>query len=159
MKKIIFLTLTIFSITFLSWCSIDWNWEKDKKISEQYNQILRLENQIEEFKKVKNTKIIEVEKQLKENENDLFKKKQECIKDENKALWFLQKWDEINSIFYSKKLNSCLISFIRYETVKNDDLERVYPVHIIRDIYTMEWLFHETDAPKWEDTIQELKWE
>ncbi len=134
MEKILIISLLL----LLTSCSIDWNWEKDKKIAE-------LEKQVLEMKK--------------EKESDLYEKKKDCMNNENKALGFLQKWDEIHSIFYSKILNSCIISFIRYETIKNDDFERDYPVHVIRDIYTMEWILNETDAPKWEQKIKELKWE
>jgi hypothetical protein len=64
MKKII--SLSLLSILLLSSCSIDWNDEKDKKISSQNDKISKLEKQLEDNKK--------------EKEDDLFKKKQECIK-------------------------------------------------------------------------------
>jgi len=57
-------------LTFvLSSCSIDWNDEKDKKITE-------LENKVEEI--------------IKEKESDLFNKKQECKKYQDTAFLFLK---------------------------------------------------------------------
>lgn len=142
MKKI-FVSLLFISL-FLSSCSIDWNDEKDKKIAE-------LERQVEDLKKDKDS--------VKDNNDDLFEKNKECMNLENKAFSFLKEWDEINSIFYSKKLDSCLISFITYETAKLEDFERDYPVHVIRNIFTLEWLYRETNYPWWEEKIKELKWE
>lgn len=89
MKKII--SLSLLSVLLLSSCSIDWNDEKAKKISEQDNKISKLEKQIED---------------------DLFKKKQECATLNKKMLEFAQEFRsdiyEIQEIFYSPKLNSCM---------------------------------------------------
>ncbi len=136
MRKIIVLLIMLTFV--LSSCSIDWNDEKDKKITE-------LENKVEEI--------------IKEKESDLFNKKQECKKYQDTAFLFLKEWDEIDSIFYSKKLNSCLFSFITYETVSLEGFDRDYPIHVIRDIFTLEYIFRETDYPLWQEKIKELKWE
>ena len=136
MKKIIVLLIMLTFV--LSSCSIDWNDKKDKRIIE-------LENKVEEIRK--------------EKESDLFYKKQECKKYQDTAFLFLKEWDEIDSIFYSKKLNSCLFSFITYETVSLEGFDRDYPIHVIRDIFTLEYIFRETDYPLWQEKIKELKWE
>ncbi len=136
MRKIIVLLIMLTFV--LSSCSIDWNDEKDKKITE-------LENKVEEI--------------IKEKESDLFNKKQECKKYQDTAFLFLKEWDEIDSIFYSKKLNSCLFSFITYETVSLEGFDRDYPIHVIRDIFTLEYIFRETDYPLWQEKIKEFKWE
>lgn len=136
MKKIIVLLIMLTSV--LSSCSIDWNDEKDKRI-------LELE---------KTNALLQVE-----IKDDLFEKKQECKKYQETAFLFLKEWDEIDSIFYSEKLNSCLFSFITYETVSLEGFDRDYPIHVIRDIFTLEYIFRETDYPLWQEKIKELKWE
>jgi len=62
MKKVL---LSIFLVLILSGCSIDWNDEKDQKIVE-------LEKQVENLKK--------------DQENNFFKKKQECLQYKNDIL-------------------------------------------------------------------------
>lgn len=94
MKKIIVLIFSIFLIV-LSGCDFNLSQsnDKDKKIAE-------LQKQVEELKKDK--------------EDDLFKKKQECIKLEpeikkqiNDKYSNLSE-NSLNKIFYSPVLNSCL---------------------------------------------------
>lgn len=90
MQKIIILSL----LFILSGCSIDWNWEKDKKIAE-------LEKEISELNK--------------EKENDLFTKRQECgskfteinsnMTNFKSSIWLQF---ELDNIFYSPILNDCL---------------------------------------------------
>ncbi len=101
MKKII--SLSLLSILLLSSCSIDWNDEKDKKISSQNDKISKLEKQLEDNKK--------------EKEDDLFKKKQECIKltdsliKKTEETWkeFPTLWKfSFEQVFYSTKYNNCL---------------------------------------------------
>ena len=101
MKKI-FILWTILSL-LLSSCSIDWNNEKDKKISE-------LEKQIQ---------------------NDTFKKKQECAiytKEEKESVIKDINWiytDEFE-IFYSKTKNSCIKilkrDFKTFKTLRIDNI-------------------------------------
>ncbi|MDD2907384.1 MAG: hypothetical protein PHH98_01965 [Candidatus Gracilibacteria bacterium] len=87
MKKAL---LSMFLVLILSSCSIDLNNEKDEKI-------IKLEKQVEELKKDK--------------ENDLFKKKQECIKYKSDMLEMAQQFRseiyEIEEIFYSDYGKSC----------------------------------------------------
>lgn len=92
------LTLLLIPMILLSSCTIDWNDEKDKKITE-LNQ--KIENQKEEIKKTK--------------DDDLFKKNKECqaylkkMEDEEMSpeSGFLE-----NRIFYSEVVNSCIYQSI-----------------------------------------------
>lgn len=114
MKKVL---LSIFLVLILSSCSIDWNWEKDKKITEQNNQILKLEKQVEELKK--------------EKENDLFEKKQECAK--------YNKWWDIQ-VYYNTKYNSCVESYcINFWTSTYDCIINDYFTQKFYLQYKCEW--------------------
>lgn len=147
MKKSIILILGLSLI--LTSCTIDWKDENKTKIE-------KLEKQVEELKKKKEN-IVE-NKKIKIN--DLFEKKQECRWKKEEITKILKKWDEINSIFYSPSKNSCFVAYITYETEYEwNEPIRDYPVHIIRDIFTLEFHFNKTDWIEWEQKIKELKWE
>ena len=79
--------ILLIPLLFLSSCTIDWNDEKDKKITE-------LEKQIQD---------------------DTFKKKQECLKYENtvKEKYNNDTNYYFSKIFYSKKYDSCLYEISR----------------------------------------------
>ncbi|MDD2871534.1 MAG: hypothetical protein PHS49_06095 [Candidatus Gracilibacteria bacterium] len=108
MKKIISLSLVF--VLFLSSCSIDWNGEKD-------NKIVELEKEVTLLKKNK--------------ENDIFKKKQECLKYKDEMLKQLNDIGHINGaeyideIFYSNKNDTCFYtsngtnSYIIYDYFNN----------------------------------------
>lgn len=76
------LTLILIPLILLSSCTIDWNDENDKRIAE-------LEKQVTELKK--------------KNDDDLFKKKQECLQTFKK----LYSDESPKEIFYSEKATSC----------------------------------------------------
>lgn len=109
------LTLLLIPLILLSSCTIDWNDEKDKKIAE-------LEKQITELKE--------------KNDDELFKKKQECSKyteklkaeaeketeDMTKALIDTIYYKELKEIFYSKNKNSCFaVNEITLENFERND--------------------------------------
>lgn len=115
MKAII---TTILITLLLSSCSIDWNNEKEAKINELNNKIVRLNWEIETIKKA--------------NEDELFNKKLECGKISNNADEWLKKYteayydngwryvntqsemwaeksrSEVSDIFYSKSNSTCV---------------------------------------------------
>lgn len=141
MKKIILSILLLLTVSFLSWCSIDWNWEKDQKIS-------NLEKQIE--------------KSNKEKEKDLFKKRQECLKynDEMIEQMYHKYWDEnifIEEIFYSPINNSCI-----YVSSTEIQPEPWVDVLQLNDFFTkktiLECLFSKC-ANSFNLKVKELKWE
>lgn len=159
MKKIISLSLLL--VLFLSSCSIDWNDEKDKKITTQNNKISKLEKQIEDYKK--------------EKEDDLFKKKQECEKYKNGMFTFAKEFRseiyEIDEIFYSISWKSCYFiakqsgwwellfdylsqsciawfnSPIRCYDIEDENIKN----HCYRNI--------DKDQEEYNNKIKELKWE
>ena len=153
MKKIgiiIFLSLLI----ILSWCSIDFNDEKDNKITS-------LENKIKELKEDK--------------KNDLFKKKQECIKYKDEMLKFAKEYDSaifaLSEIFYSDITKSCYFISNQWfwENIVFDYLNLTYIIsqwldencfkYDIKqnqiDCFNREW---ETKR-KFTKKVSELKWE
>lgn len=88
------LTLLLIPLIWLSSCTIDWNDEKDKKITELEKQVIELKEK---------------------NDDELFKKQQEC----QSYLWKMQdsdsfsnfgdeNWIFINRIFYSEVKNTCI---------------------------------------------------
>lgn len=138
MKKILTIFLTFF---LLSSCSIDWNWEKDKKISE-------LEKQISELNK--------------KLESDLFKKKQECVEYKEEMLKFAKKYYkvqeyesklEIEEIFYSTKNNSCYFTTIldegknKFKTIFDYFWQKLY---MQSSLYESQRLYQEVKYLKWE---------
>jgi Txe/YoeB family toxin of Txe-Axe toxin-antitoxin module len=141
MKKI-FILWIILSL-LLSSCSIDWNDEKDKKISE-------LEKQIQ---------------------NDTFKKKQECEKYKDKFEDKLEKkskerdliydlyYENLNEIFYSNSKSSCF-AVSSFSQVKFDKESLNEEWFIITDLLTWDVTRYTKDDlfkyyyPK----LKELKW-
>ncbi len=154
MKKI-FIVMIIISL-FLGWCSIDWNWEKDTKIAD-------LEKQVSELKK--------------EKENDLFKKKQECIKYKDKMLEMAQKFHstvyELDEIFYSPTKKSCYFiakdnqyigELLLFDYFSNITIAGKYYYWICRDKEGGEYKacinYHEeNDDKEYDKILKELKWE
>lgn len=132
MKKII--TLSLVFVLFLSSCSIDWNWEKDKKIVELEKELTLLK---------------------KDKENDLFKKKQECekYKDWIQKELELQKNSILNEVFYSPVKNTCY-SLTYWLFDKNN---------ILTDILQNEKIIYDDtslgDKNLLFKKIKELKWE
>lgn len=94
MKNIIIIIILLWWILLLTWCSIDWNDEKTKKIEEQNNKIESLEKELSNLKISNNLELekLEFEKQKYEEEklynkeksidkqNEVYKK--ECIKEQ-----------------------------------------------------------------------------
>lgn len=132
MKKIF-----IISILFVVlWsCSIGWNREKDEKIAELQKQVEILEN---------------------EKENDLFEKKKECSTYHDSMLKYAKEFRseiyEINEIFYSPKLNSCLFLWDSW------DYEFLFDYFNRVNIDTLDYL-NSKKSLEWENKIKELKWE
>ena len=144
MKK--YIPILLVTSLLLSACSIDWNDEKDKKITELQAEI----------------------------ENDVFKKKQECQKYQEEVERRIQKsekelndiWDHynetINEIFYSKSKKTCyaLISSLWIREKKANDIERY---NIILDILSNDstnYRLNDKDTmAQYYIKIRELKWE
>lgn len=142
MKKI----FVLFSLIFiLSSCSIDWNWEKDKKIAE-------LGKQVSEFKKAQ--------------ENDLFERNKECYQLTNEIKsdleseeWFMK----VTEIFYSKQEKTCF-----YVIWKQPFIERLWKYeqqYFLINLFTKEVVeTHYSESKldnldKFNQKIKELKWE
>ena len=111
--------LTLFLVFVLSGCSIDWNWEKNERITQ-------LEEKIEKLA----------------NNNDLFMKNTKCAEIWNQFFLDLRKDNEKNEsllytwkIKYSEKLNTCVV----YYSIINSANEW----YKIIDVNTNEelWLF------------------
>ncbi len=151
MKKI-FITLSL--ILALSSCSIDWKWEKDKKIAE-------LEKQVSELKK--------------EQENDLFEKQQKCLDYKNeieKDLLEKEKKSQdkkysLEQLFYSSKINKCyFVSISNTETSTEKWLyeywnHSLYSESIDSCNYYYDENFTKIDngCQRLNKKIKELKWE
>lgn len=116
------LTLLLIPILLLSSCSIDWNDEKDKKITELEKQV---REQKEEIKKVK--------------DDELFKKQQECQK-------YLSKlagedslkdfnWDYSNRIFFSQIKNACIY---QSKTMVYDGTALKLSCYLTKNVFTNE---------------------
>lgn len=143
MKKRYLILLLILSAILLSSCSIDWNDEKDKKIKE-------LEQQIQD---------------------DTFKKNQECNKlfeeKKEKIYWDQQEqirlWINFVSIWFSKKINSCYISYSlrvpnwTYAIFYIDDLLRKEP--IFTTSLPLDLSEEQSAWKRFDEKIKELKWE
>lgn len=117
MKQLIFLLIPLL---FLSSCSIDWNDEKDKKISE-------LEKQIQ---------------------NDIFQKKQECSSYQEKIKWKYNEFEknsitvnyEIKEIFYSRNKQTCILWLSKSTYLENKNSEK----YELEDLLTWESLWSTT---------------
>ncbi len=127
MKKYIISGLLL---VLLSWCSIDYNNEKDKKIQNLKEQVLELN---------------------KDKENELFNKKQKCANYKNNIQNKIN-WD-LMEIFFSPIINSCIYS---YESDKKlwiiDYLsnEEIYKVIKWKNKAECVW-FNEKDIPNYVD--------
>lgn len=127
MKKILILCVLL----LLSSCSIDWNWEKDKKIAE-------------------------LEKQIK---NDTFKKKQECAKYKDDIMKNIQNWiswiwvEKLDEIFYSQSMQSCL--YVIHRFYNNSSLED----YDIFDVLSQKLIFNTNKKQDFNTKLKELKWE
>jgi len=105
MKKIIFLLITIF---FITWCSIDFNDDKDKIIVELNNKIIDLNEKIKIIKEWNDLDFqkLEFEKQKYEENKSLNKENKEIEKIElyKKECLTLK---ESNSKKYEEFINTC----------------------------------------------------
>lgn len=146
------LTLLLIPLIFLSSCTIDWNDEKDAKITS-------LNAKIEELSK----KIEEQESATKKAQADgLFKKKQECseyTKQEAESVLEDVNWLYTDNfeIFYSSKTNSCIKYMERH--FKNFTTFRIDDILTNKNILlcmTNELTSCKTDA---NNKLIELKWE
>ena len=128
------LTLLLIPLLFLSSCSIDWKDEKDAKIAE-------LEKQVTELKS--------------KNDDELFKKKQECadykdliLKDIKDPTYTRYKLDpEITEIFYSPIRKSCVYVYESYplEKCTNPELAHEdYLIYCIKEVTIIDFLTKET---------------
>lgn len=158
MKKLLVIgMIVLFNLTS---CSIDWNNEKDTKISE-------LEKQITEIKKEK-------------PEENLFKKKQECLKltnsliERTQEIWieFASLWKySFEQVFYSPIKDNCLwvrISTNEYKNWWYSTRKSLYEVWndswSSKSIYWCSdyfnpWEKRNNDCDKLEEEIKKLKWE
>lgn len=131
MKKHLIIWFLISSF-LLGSCSIDWKDEKDKKIDD-------LEKQVQELKK--------------ENENDIFKKKQECEKYKDQIEI---KENELNNnlkeLFYSNKYSSCLYSV----QSKNQMIMRVKDFLSWKEIQS-RLIIKPMDVVEFNDSLNNLK--
>jgi hypothetical protein len=132
------LTLLLIPLLFLSSCTIDWNDEKDKKITELEKQVVA---QKEEVKTIKS--------------DEGFKKKQECanykeemLEDINNPTYTRYKLDpELNEIFYSPKRKSCIYVYENFpiEDCLNLDLpHEEYIKFCTKDVSIVDFLTKET---------------
>ena len=143
MKKYIVIFLT--SALLLSSCTIDWNDQKDKKISELEKQIA----------------------------SDLFKKRQECEKYRNTILKS-NDWSSFQEIFYSPKRKTCVVKFasvsgkpaITFAELKDylsgEDIIMNFDLNCVPDDINKDpeqnKVCHQ-EAWKFWSTYEELKWE
>jgi len=139
------LTLLLIPLILLSSCSIDWNGEKDKKIAE-------LEKQIQD---------------------DTFKKKQECssyfhkIEEDEKEYVLTEKdFSSIESVFYSKKHNTCLYAVHRYNVGDWSNWFLIFN-YLSKELMYTSWLINVSSNQEdynyaqlsWKNKTKELKWE
>jgi hypothetical protein len=130
-------------LLFMTSCTIDWNDEKDAKIAE-------LEKQVTEMKE--------------KNEDDLFKKKQECLKlfQDSYWVWIYQEYKEVKTdIFYSNTINNCVLVLEGW-SIKNNN--RVFSIFDMLSRKTLFWMSVDANwkivTPKYlTKNIDELKCE
>lgn len=102
--------ILLIPLLFLSSCTIDWNDEKDKKITELNTKI---EEWKEEIKKVK--------------DDELFKKNKECfnLKDNiEKSAKTADNFIRVQTIFYSPIIKSCIWELI-YQSYDKATFEKI----------------------------------
>ena len=131
------LTLLLIPLLFLTSCTIDWNDEKDKKITE-LNQ--KFEEQKEEIRRTQ--------------DDGIFKKKKECSEYENKMMedinnptYTRHKLDpELNEIFYSPIRKSCIYIYETFpiESCLNSNLpNEEYIKYCTKEISVVDFLSKE----------------
>lgn len=156
MRKIIVLLIMLTFV--LSSCSIDWNDEKDKKITELRNENLLLNKKIDD---------------------DLFQKNVECNKLDAEinayAINFYWEKVQIKNIFYSPKRQSCLFSVYSVRDFWNSNIyildivdilskESIYwidskDLFLYKDIIDWNCYWIEEKCKLFNNKIKELKWE
>lgn len=140
MKKLII----PFIILSLSWCSIDWNNEKDKKIAQ-------LQKELDDDAFKKNLEC-----------NEFYQKNKESIYWTNAEMF--QYWIWINTIWYSRNLSTCFVAY--YHNVPDTQTT----LYTIDNIVNKNNIFLETSfgtsideqisiEKKFKKKIQELLWE
>ena len=58
-------------------------------------------------------------------------------------------------VFYSPTLNTCIFAYLDYKI--SDDNAHYNTIHIIKDLFNDKVIFEKTDAPAWEEKLNELK--
>lgn len=97
-----------------------------------------------------------------DNKEDLFEKKQECASHIDEATtYFKETNDWWLSIFYSKKLNTCIVAYIGKPEVEwnYDPQDPKIPTtkKYIFDFLTKEIIIQTADTIEWNNKITELK--
>lgn len=77
----------------------------------------------------------------------------ECLKNKNSIL--SQNNFDMQEIFYSPKLNSCLFAYFDYAVSTDDNHYTTH--HIIKNLNSNKIIFDQTDAIDWEEKLKELK--
>lgn len=140
MKKIF--PILLISAFLLSSCSIDWNDEKDKKISELEKQI----NQLSEKSK-----------------NDVFQKRNFCSNQYDSLKKNLLWWKKLMEVFYSPVKDSCL--YIYQVDEQNGDFYR-YQLSLWQDPENAVWwefcvffakTFDMSNCNRFDEKIEKLK--
>lgn len=135
MKK--YIPFLLIASILLSACSIDWNDEKDKKITELGKQI----------------------------QDDLFKKNKECSEFNEKKNWTIS-WQDTSGVievFYSPKRNSCV--YIFWNQPYDENLQKYQQMYEVKDLLTNETIEYYQNIDSYElqqefdQKIKELKWE
>lgn len=98
------------------------------------------------------------------NKEDLFQKKEDCARHINEAnAYFKETNDWWLSIFYSKKLNTCVVAYIGKPKLEwnYNPKDPVIPTtkKYIFDFLTKEIIIQTADGIEWNNKITELKWE
>lgn len=106
----------------------------------------RYELKVQEYKIEEETKNNAVKKMVFENKEKCFIYKNQLLS-EHKY--------EMMDVFYSIKLNTCILSYYDYRVSEDDTHYNVSQV--IKDLFTGEVIFDETNALAWERKVNELR--
>lgn len=87
------------------------------------------------------------------NSNDLSTKKQECL--EYKEDILKQNLYDMTDVFYSPSLNTCI--FVYWDYKISEDGTHYNTIHTIKDLFNDKVLFSQTNAPLWQEKVDELK--
>lgn len=87
------------------------------------------------------------------NNSTAFEKKEKCFTYKEEATGKYN-YDSME-VFYSPTMDTCIFAYWDYKA--SEDNTHYYTIHVIKDLFNDKILFSQTNAPLWQEKVDELK--